>query len=81
MNPAPIDHQRAKRNPWGLTAHQCMTLRLVCEHGGSKRTAYERKDISARLLEHHLLQARRAMGLFGMDVRLFLEWDRWVRKA
>ena len=80
MTPAPIDQHRATKNPWGLTAHQCMMLRLICTHGGSKRVAYEVPEINCRLVEHHLHLARQRMGFFGADIRLFLEWDRWIRK-
>jgi hypothetical protein len=78
MTPAPVDQHRATKNPWGLTPHQCMALRLICTHGGSKRVAYE-TQVSARLIEHHLHIARQRMGYFGADIRLFLEWDRWLK--
>jgi hypothetical protein len=79
MTPASLDYNRAKHNPWGLTPHQCMALRLVCQHGGAKRVAYE-TEVSSRLIEHHLYLARKRMGMLGADIRLFLEWDRWIRK-
>jgi hypothetical protein len=78
MTPVRIDHYRAKRNPWGLTPHQCYVLRLVCEHGGSKRAAHAVPEANQRLLEHHLHHIRKAMGLFGADIRIFLNWDRWI---
>lgn len=55
-----------------------MALRLLCEYGSTKRAAYV-TEINSRLIEHHLRNARKAMGMFGVDVRLFLNWDRWVR--
>jgi len=79
MEPTRADRKAEKTNPWGLTAYQCMTLRLVCEHGSSKRAAYH-TDISHKLLEHHLHIARQRMGMFGVDIRLFLNWDRWSNK-
>lgn len=79
MIPTELDLKRAAKNPWGLTAHQCMTLRLVCEHGGTKRTSHAEK-LPLRTLEHHLLMSRKAMQMYGNDVRLYLQWDRWIRK-
>lgn len=79
MEPTKADQKAARNNPWGLTVCQCMTLRLVCEHGSSKRAAYH-TDISHKLIEHHLHKARKAMGFFGVDVRLFLNWDRWTNE-
>ena len=79
MTPAPLDHTRAKYNPWGLTAHQCLALRLVCKYGGSKRAHYN-ANVSARLIEHHLHNARKQMGYVGSDIRMFLAWDRWTTK-
>ena len=79
MTPAPIDKQRAKKNPWGLTPHQCMALRLVCKYGGAKRIAHA-LGISEKTLEHHLHVARHAMGYFGPDVRAILEWYTWVMR-
>ena len=76
MTPASIDKNRAKKNPWGLTAHQCMSLRLLCKYGGNKRIAYE-LGISAKTVEHHLYEARKAMGYFGSDIRVVLEWYKW----
>ena len=78
MKPTRQDEKAARNNPWKLTAHQCMALRLVCEHGSTKRVAYE-TDISHKLIEHHLHNSRKAMGLFGVDVRLFLNWARWIQ--
>ena len=80
MTPNSLDYERSLANPWGLTQHQCMTLRLVCQHGGTKRAAWAEKDVNTRTLEHHLLKARNLMGLVGSDVRLYLQWDRWTRK-
>jgi hypothetical protein len=80
MIPSNLDHERAEKNPWGLTAHQCMTLRLVCEHGGSKRASYAFPAAPVRTLEHHLCTSRKCMGMIGNDVRLYLQWDRWLRK-
>jgi methylaspartate ammonia-lyase len=79
MTPETIDNQRAKSNTWGLTPHQCMTIRLVCQHGGTKRASHA-EDLPLRTLEHHLLMSRKAMGMYGNDVRLFLFWDRWASK-
>ena len=77
MNPAPIDYARAKQNPWGLAAKQCMVLRLYCEHGCTKRVASV-IDISPRNIEHHLLRSRKLMGLFGNDIRLYVNWTKWL---
>ena len=77
MTPDDIDQKRGECNPWGLTPHQCMTIRLVCEHGGTKRAAHA-ENLPLRTLEHHLLMSRKAMQMYGSDVRLFLEFDRWV---
>ena len=79
MTPSIIDKLRSETNPWGLTAHQCMTIRLVCEHGGTKRASHA-EDLPLRTLEHHLLMSRKAMEMYGSDVRLFLEFDRWIRQ-
>ena len=78
MKPNEKDVLRAETNPWGLTAHQCMTLRLVCQHGGTKRAAYATEE-SDRNMEGHLMWSRRKMGLLGTDIRVYLNWDRWVR--
>jgi hypothetical protein len=72
------DRKRAKENPWGLSNCQCYTLRLICEHGGTKRAAYV-EQVDARPLEHHLMKARQQMGMFGNDIRMYLNWDRWIR--
>ena len=79
MIPDDIDHDRANDNPWGLTPHQCMTIRLVCLYGGTKRTSHA-EDLPLRTLEHHLLTSRKAMGMYGSDVRLYLNFDRWFRQ-
>jgi len=78
MKPQDIDKKRAARNPWGLTACQCITLRLVCEHGGTKRASYATNE-NCRIMEHHLMSARKKMNLLGTDIRLYLTWDRWIR--
>ena len=78
MTPDDIDHKHGECNPWSLTPHQCMTIRLVCLHGGTKRAAHA-ENLPLRTLEHHLLMSRKAMEMYGSDVRLFLEFDRWVR--
>ena len=78
MTPTEIDKLRSETNPWGLTQHQCMTIRLVCLHGGTKRASHA-EDLPLRTLEHHLLKSRKAMQMYGSDVRLFIEFDRWVR--
>jgi DNA-binding CsgD family transcriptional regulator len=77
MTPSPLDHKHAEINPWGLTAYQCYVLRLYCEHGCTKRVAAV-ENISSRNVENHLLVARKRMRLFGNDIRLYLNWDRWV---
>jgi len=74
-----LDRRRAFRNPWGLPKGNCFTLRVVCKHGGTKRAAYV-ENLSERILEYHLLMARKRMGLIGTDIRLYLQWDRWTRK-
>lgn len=74
-----IDLERGKTNPWGLTAHQCAVLRMISDSGCTKRACLK-YDVNPRNVEHHLMTARRAMGMFGNDIRLFLNWDRWVRK-
>jgi methylaspartate ammonia-lyase len=73
------DRKRAKENPWGMTTCQCYAVRLVCEHGGSKRAAYA-EDVELRAIEHHLMKARQQMGMFGNDIRMYINWDRWIRK-
>lgn len=78
MTPTRADQKAANTNPWGLTVCQCMVLRLLCEHGNTKRVAYV-TGISHKLIEHHLHRARKAMDFFGMDIRLYLNWDRWIR--
>lgn len=80
MTPAPVDRHRAKSNPWGLTAYQCMTLRLYCKHGCTKRVA-QHEDIKERNVENHVHLARQRMGLLGNDVRLYLLFDRWTKTA
>jgi DNA-binding CsgD family transcriptional regulator len=72
------DEARAESNPWGLTAKQCAALRMICEHGCTKR-AVAATEIDGRTIEHHILTARRKLGYFGNDTRLYLDWDRWVR--
>jgi hypothetical protein len=79
MIPDDIDYDRAVMNPWGLTPHQCMTIRLVSLHGGTKRVSHA-ENIPARTLEHHLLTSRKAMGMYGNDVRLYLNFDRWIKQ-
>jgi hypothetical protein len=79
MIPTEVDLQRSEKNPWGLTAYQCMTLRVVCLHGGTKRASHA-DSLPLRTLEHHLLMSRKAMQMYGNDVRLYLQWDRWIRK-
>jgi hypothetical protein len=78
MTPSKKDKERAETNPWGLTAHQCLTLRIVCQHGGTKRAAYATGE-SERNMEGHLMLSRRKMGLLGTDIRVYLNWDRWIR--
>ena len=56
-----------------------MALRLVCEHGTAKRVEYV-TEISHKVIEHHLHNARRAMGLFGTTLHLYLNWDRWTNE-
>jgi hypothetical protein len=56
-----------------------MTLRLMCEHGGTKRVAYGVEEAHPRLLEHHISVAKTKMGLNGADIRVYLKWDRWTR--
>jgi hypothetical protein len=72
------DRKQAKENPWGMTKCQCYAVRLVCEHGGSKRAAYA-EDVELRAIEHHLMRARQQMGMFGNDIRMYIKWDRWTR--
>jgi len=62
--PETIDQKRSKQNPWGLTPHQCMTIRLVCQHGGTKRASHA-EDLPLRTLEHHLLMSRKTMQMYG----------------
>jgi hypothetical protein len=78
MTPDPIDYERAGSNPWGLTPYQCMTIRLVCLYGGTKRASHA-EDLPLRTLEHHLLTSRKAMQMYGNDVRLYINFDRWIR--
>lgn len=78
MTPTKTDLKAAQKNPWGLTPHQCMTMRLLCEHGSARRVAYE-MDISVKVIEHHITRARKAMGSFGSDIRIYLSWYAWTR--
>jgi DNA-binding CsgD family transcriptional regulator len=78
MTPSDLDTLRARDNPWGLTAHQCLVLRLYCANGCTKRTA-GKLETSPKNVEHHLRMARTRMGLLGSDIRLYVRWDRWVR--
>ena len=80
MTPTPLDKERAKTNPWGLTARQCMVMRLICQYGCTKRVDCEEEGVNARTVEHHLMMSRRRMQLFGNDIRLYIQWDRWTRK-
>lgn len=73
-----IDIERAKVNPWGLSAHQCAILRMISESGCTKRVCLDYEE-NPRNVEHHLMRSRQLMGLYGNDIRLFLKWDRWVR--
>jgi len=75
---APIDHVRAKKNPWGLTPHQCCALRLMCKHGSTKQVWAE-TEIPTKSVQHHVEEARKRLGMRGHDVRLYLAWDRWLR--
>lgn len=80
MTPTPLDKQRAKTNPWGMTAYQCAVLRLICQYGCTKRVNYDEERANQRTVEHHLMMARKRMGMFGNDIRLYIQWDRWTRK-
>jgi retron-type reverse transcriptase len=50
---------------------------MYCTHGNNKRTV-NATNTSAKNIEHHLLVARQKMGFRGSDIRLFLNWDKWV---
>jgi DNA-binding CsgD family transcriptional regulator len=71
-----LDHTHARHNPWGLTAHQCCTLRLVCKHGGAKQVWAE-YDVSIKTVHGHVEDAKRKMSVRGHDIRPFLMWHRW----
>lgn len=78
MKPASLDHTLSRRNPWGLTPHQCCTLRLVCKHGGAKQV-WAATDIPVKTVQANIEEARKKLGMRGHDVRLYIEWDRWFR--
>jgi hypothetical protein len=80
MTPTPLDKERAKINPWGLTSYQCMVMRLICQYGCTKRVNYDEERVKPRTVEHHLMMSRRRMQMFGNDIRLYIQWDRWIRK-
>jgi DNA-binding CsgD family transcriptional regulator len=73
---ASLDHTHARHNPWGLTPHQCCTLRLVCKHGGAKQV-WSIEDVSLKTVQGHIEDARRQMGIRGHDIRVYLKWYEW----
>lgn len=78
MTPTPADRQNAKANPWRLTAHQCMAMRLYCEHGCLRRVE-NTSGIAPCNIKYHLNNARHRMKFYGNDIRVYLTWDRWAR--
>ncbi len=80
MAPTDYDIKLARLNPWGLSAYHCLTLRLYCKYGCTKRIVSTTPEANKSTLEHHLHTARKVMGLFGKDVRLYLYWHEWETK-
>jgi len=78
MNPSDEDEHLALLNPWKLTACQCMAMRLVCCYG-SPLQAVAKEPIVLTTLKWHLNRARTRMGYEGYDIRMYLDWDWWVR--
>jgi hypothetical protein len=79
MPVANIDKGYAKTNPWGLTAHQCCAMRLVCKHGSIKH-AWADLDLPIKTIQHHVEGARQRMGLRGHDIRVYLYWHDFTKK-
>lgn len=79
MTPGPEDFTLAKRNPWGLTPHQCYALRMVCRFGSAKIAAYKLGETYQSIWEH-VRHAKQRMGHPGRDVRVYLEWWDWHKE-
>jgi DNA-binding NarL/FixJ family response regulator len=77
--PSPLDHTLARANPWGLTPHQCMVMRLHCKLGHVK-AIWAETNISIKTIHWHLENIRNTMGIPGRDIRIFTQWDAWARE-
>ncbi len=78
MKPTAEDKELANINQWRLTARQCMALRLFCCHGGLIEAARQ-EGISRGTIRMHLTNAKKRMGYEGHDIRMYLDWDWFVR--
>jgi hypothetical protein len=78
MTPSEEDERLARLNPWSLTAHQCMAMRLYCENGTMKKVETT-AGVPVTTMKWHIKIAKKRMGYFGTDLRMYLTWDRWVR--
>lgn len=67
----------ASVNPWGLTPMQCYVMALACEFGGAK-PVFAETDIPFRSVQDHIQAARARMGLRSHDVRVYINFDRWI---
>jgi hypothetical protein len=78
-DPTILDNALAKHNPWGLTPHQCMVMRLHCKLGNVK-AIWAEIDMPIKSVHWHLENIRNTMGIPGRDVRIFLQFDRWMHQ-
>jgi hypothetical protein len=78
-DPTPYDHVLAKANPWGLTPHQCLVLRLHCKLGHAK-LIWRMTDMPIKTVHSHIENVRVRMGLPGRDIRIFTWWALWVQQ-
>lgn len=79
MTPTRFDKEAAKANPWGLTAHQCMSLRLLVLHGNAKLVD-RATGIPAKTVQSNVENARIAMGLTGYDQRIYVMYALWANQ-
>jgi hypothetical protein len=78
-DPSIYDHLLAKHNPWGLTPHQCMVMRLHCKLGHTK-LIWRLIDMPVKTINGHIENIRVKMKLPGHDVRIFTWWALWARQ-
>jgi len=78
MNSTEEDERLALINPWKLTECQCMALRLVCCHGGLIE-ASRKEGVSRSTIKLNLTNAKKRIKYEGHDIRIYLDWDWWVR--